>query len=77
MMCPPELFASTAAATATPTATSMHGVVPRAAHDLFCQLAAKRAEQPGLRARVECSYLELYNERLYDLLQPYKRANSR
>ena len=51
------------------------GIIPRAANDLF-----HFAEQAALRAEkvdVFCTYLEIYNERMHDLLAPFKKHKKR
>jgi hypothetical protein len=40
------------------------GVIPRAVHDVFKQKDAK-----AIRFNVYCSFLQIYNEKIYDLLQ--------
>jgi len=42
------------------------GIVPRAVCDLFEVL--KEAAADGTSAVVTCSYLQIYNDKLYDLL---------
>lgn len=42
------------------------GIVPRAVCDLFDVLREASAE--GTSAVVSCSYLQIYNDKLYDLL---------
>ena len=49
------------------------GLIPRAGRFIFEEIAAQRSRDPdGVAAfteyRVSCSYLELYNEKLFDLL---------
>jgi hypothetical protein len=49
------------------------GLIPRAGRYIFEEIAAQRSRDPdGVAAfteyRVSCSYLELYNEKLFDLL---------
>ena len=48
------------------------GMIQRAAADLFSYVEQK--EREGLQMNVTCSYLEIYNERIHDLLEPYKVA---
>ena len=91
---------------AVPHAASDHGIIPRAAHDLFARLrlakAAAAARATAARGgvgssaaaagpvagavgaavddddvKVVCSYLEIYQDKPYDLLQPYKKGVSR
>ena len=47
------------------------GIMPRAIVDLF-RWARARQLSAGTHVRVHASYLEIYNERMFDLLQPYK-----
>ena len=44
------------------------GLCPRVVAHLFERMEALQAEQPGRRFVVRASYLEVYNERLFDLL---------
>lgn len=67
---------STAAAPDEPSTSSSElppyaGIIPRAAADLFdfAQQAALRAE----KVDVFCTYLEIYNEKMHDLLEPFKK----
>jgi len=50
------------------------GIIQRAAADLFSYIEQK--EQEGLQVSATCSYLEIYNERIHDLLEPYKVAEN-
>ena len=52
------------------------GVVPRSIHDLFSELdnlASQSSEDFDFS--VHCQILQIYNERIYDLLQDKKREN--
>lgn len=49
------------------------GVIPRALSDLFRE-AALRSSREDVRIQVVASYMEIYNDRLFDLLQPYKKG---
>lgn len=42
------------------------GIIPRFCDDLFCQLAS--AEKEKVNCHIEMSYLEVYNEKIHDLL---------
>ena len=45
------------------------GVMPRAIRELFNQVDRKRAETSGKsRISVKIQYIQLYNEKVYDLL---------
>ena len=44
------------------------GLIPRINSELFRRVASERASNPGKRFLVVCSYFEIYNEILYDLL---------
>jgi hypothetical protein len=56
-----------------PRVTHHAGVVPRAVHELFTLLNDKTAAEGG-KCQVVCSYMEIYNDRLFDLLQPVKKG---
>ena len=47
------------------------GIIPRAVHEIFA--AAKRSAEDGVRTVVTCSFMQIYNERIQDLLMPYKQ----
>ena len=52
------------------------GIIPRAIRDLFKRVSKLREESEGKkRVTVSCSYIQLYNEKIYDLLNTdaYKR----
>lgn len=51
------------------------GIIPRAADELF-----QFAQQSALKAEkvdVFCTYLEIYNERMHDLLEPFKKSRKK
>jgi hypothetical protein len=75
-----------------PSNSSSHGIVPRAVHELFKAIEQRRsatrdskastaataaAAAAAGEAKLVLSYLEIYNDRLYYLLQPYKPGSSR
>lgn len=70
-----------AQACSIPSSASGHGILPRAVYDLFSELDRRKAAAASMHqqfdVRLVCSYLEIYNDRLYDLLQPYKKGSSR
>ncbi|KAG2497226.1 hypothetical protein HYH03_004815 [Edaphochlamys debaryana] len=47
------------------------GIIPRAVKELFREAKAKQ-DAEGAAIQVIVSYMEIYNDRLHDLLQPYK-----
>jgi len=40
------------------------GIIPRSIQDLFSQV-----KKQGLQVTIFCSFLQIYNEKLFDLLQ--------
>ncbi|XP_064651713.1 kinesin-like protein KIF13A isoform X3 [Lineus longissimus] len=46
------------------------GVIPRLCDSLFQQVASLDKEDPDLSCKVEVSYMEIYNEKVHDLLDP-------
>jgi len=48
--------------------TDQHGVIPRAAAAIFEELKQPQYSQDD--TDVQCSYLEIYNENIIDLLNP-------
>ena len=48
------------------------GLIPRALKDLFAKTAQLGSPDDRQHCRICMSYVEIYNERLHDLLQPYK-----
>lgn len=53
-----------------------YGVLPRAVKELFRE-AKRKQDAEGTLVQVVVSYMEIYNDRLYDLLQPYKQGTNR
>lgn len=54
------------------------GVIPRAVETIFREIARRRKEEPPSRQEtrfaVECSFIQLYNEHVEDLLSSKRRA---
>ncbi|CDW90813.1 kinesin motor domain containing protein [Stylonychia lemnae] len=44
------------------------GLIPRSIRELFLQIEKRKKESEGSKISVTCSYIQLYNERIYDLL---------
>jgi hypothetical protein len=44
------------------------GLIPRAIRELFSMVSAKRAINPNKIISVYIQYIQLYNEKVYDLL---------
>eukprot|EP00891_Asterochloris_glomerata_P002891 jgi/Astpho2/2891/fgenesh1_pg.00050_%23_142_t len=53
--------------------TPSAGLIPRALAELFAESAAA-SDGDALNTRITLSYMEIYNERIHDLLQPYKSS---
>jgi hypothetical protein len=45
-----------------------HGLVQRCARLLLSEISRVRAQQPQRKLTLNVSYMQLYNERIYDLL---------
>ena len=60
-------------------ASEEEGLIPRAIRDLFSQVRQKRQADPNAKITVTCSYVQLYNEKVYDLLNSalYKQQGKR
>lgn len=52
-----------------------HGIIPKICQDMFERIKDIQARDPGTRCTVEVSYLEIYNERVKDLLNPGTKGN--
>lgn len=52
-----------------------HGIIPKICQDMFERIKEIQASDPGTRCTVEVSYLEIYNERVKDLLNPGTKGN--
>ncbi|KAK7195677.1 kinesin [Novymonas esmeraldas] len=53
----------------------LQGIIPRACTDLFEGLRAKRAKDSDFTYRVEVSYFEIYNEKVFDLIRPQRNTD--
>ncbi|KAK3701323.1 hypothetical protein LTR37_015544 [Vermiconidia calcicola] len=51
------------------------GVIPRICRDMFERIESLHEGDKNLTSRVEVSYLEIYNERVRDLLNPATKGN--
>jgi kinesin family member 1 len=52
-----------------------HGITPMICQDMFERIGAITQADPNTRCTVEVSYLEIYNERVKDLLNPGTKGN--
>lgn len=52
-----------------------HGIIPKICQDMFERIKEAQAADPAIRFTVEVSYLEIYNERVKDLLNPGTKGN--
>ncbi|KAG7392671.1 hypothetical protein PHYPSEUDO_015059 [Phytophthora pseudosyringae] len=46
----------------------LEGLIPRVNRAIFERVAKERVENPNMRFLIECSFFEIYNEIIYDLL---------
>ncbi|KAF5331735.1 hypothetical protein D9611_007587 [Ephemerocybe angulata] len=53
------------------------GIIPLTCSELFDRVTSKEAEDPNLKITVEVSYIEIYNEKVRDLLNPKNTGNLR
>lgn len=51
------------------------GVIPKICQDMFERIDRVQAADPNIKCTVEVSYLEIYNERVRDLLNPSTKGN--
>ncbi|CAN0371247.1 unnamed protein product, partial [Ectocarpus sp. 12 AP-2014] len=49
------------------------GIIPRMNEELFARVAREREADANKMFLVTCSYFEIYNEVIYDLLDPNNR----
>lgn len=52
----------------------VQGIIPRIAAELFSGLRSKREKDASCSYRVEVSYYEIYNERVFDLIKPQRNS---
>lgn len=52
-----------------------HGIIPKICQDMFERIKEIQVRDPNTRCTVEVSYLEIYNERVKDLLNPGTKGN--
>ncbi|KUI58477.1 hypothetical protein VP1G_05783 [Cytospora mali] len=52
-----------------------HGIIPNICQDMFERIGKIQQAEPNTRCTVEVSYLEIYNERVKDLLNPGTKGN--
>jgi hypothetical protein len=53
--------------------TEANGIIPRMCSSLFERVVREKEERPSVQFLVTCSYFEIYNEVIYDLLDPDNR----
>ncbi|KAH9894077.1 kinesin-domain-containing protein [Cubamyces lactineus] len=53
------------------------GIIPLTCSELFARVEAKKAQDPHINFTVEVSYIEIYNEKVRDLLNPKNSGNLR
>lgn len=51
------------------------GIVPRAIADLISLLETTSNEKPSMDYSIHCQFMQIYNEKIYDLMQDKKREN--
>ncbi|KPA82698.1 putative kinesin [Leptomonas pyrrhocoris] len=55
----------------------LQGIIPRSCADLFDGLHVKREKDSDFTYRVEVSYYEIYNEKVFDLIRPQRNTDLR
>ncbi|OSD01737.1 kinesin-domain-containing protein [Trametes coccinea BRFM310] len=53
------------------------GIIPLTCSELFARVEQKKAQDPHINFTVEVSYIEIYNEKVRDLLNPKNTGNLR
>ena len=61
---------STVASVADPAASEDRGIIPRSIYELFSQIRSTQAN-----VTVYCSFVQIYNEKIFDLLNDPKQLN--
>lgn len=56
------------------TPPQRHGILPRMVQAIFDRSRDRMANNPHIRYRLKCSFMQLYNERVSDLLNPATRS---
>jgi hypothetical protein len=54
--------------------SSKFGIIPKAIDEIFIELSEKINDNPDLSFTVYCSFLQIYNEKLYDLFQDKEQS---
>lgn len=54
--------------------SSKFGIIPKAIDEIFIELTEKINDNPDLSFTVYCSFLQIYNEKLYDLFQDREQS---
>ena len=49
-----------------------YGIIPRAIDEIFNGVADKLDQDSNIKYTIYCSFMQIYNEKLYDLLQDNK-----
>ena len=60
-----------------PSDSEQAGIIPRLCNDMFRRVAAAGTDDPAIQYSVEVSYMEIYCERVRDLLNPANTDNLR
>lgn len=54
---------------------SQQGVIPRSIHNIF-EMASLVEQEEGIQFNIYCSFIQIYNEKLFDLFQDKENAVS-
>eukprot|EP00906_Rhabdomonas_costata_P015830 RCo022709 len=52
------------------TPKEKHGIIPRAIERIYAKINERMANNSHIRYKINCSYMQLYNEKVFDLLNP-------